>query len=144
MHISFHLPMQQLLHVKCSSSNFVRLKLVFCELNVLISPFLLTIFFLWTKRLHQFLVLVCQQDHILIYILPFFCLFLLFCCEVNNNNIIIIPWTNSNYTNFLIEDIVNWSSVPATDMSDDAWVDSHSNDAMVSESILRTRSLKAH
>ena len=119
---------------QCSSLNFVRLKLVFCDIAKCTSfSASLHIFFLWTKQLHQFLVRVCRQHHVLIYILLFFVFF-----------IIIIPLTNSNYINFLIEDIMNWSSVPATDMSDDAWVDSHANDATVSDFILRARSLETN
>ena len=62
MHISLCLPMQQLLHVKCSSSMY----LLLCSFIDIFSP--------RTDQLQQFLVLVCQQDHMpirIIAILPY-------------------------------------------------------------------------
>ena len=62
----------------------------FCWLNVVFSYtcFSLSVlswyFSFLTKQLHQFLVLVCQQNLMPIYIIAI-CLFVLLCCEVNSH-----------------------------------------------------------
>ena len=58
-----------------------------------LSLFLLTFFFLSTEQLHQFLVLVCQLDHMFIYITALFGLSALFCCEMNNSIFLFLMFT---------------------------------------------------